>query len=198
MPTHDSFPDVMARLRAGDDAAAADVFGRFARRLAVLARRHLDTHIRQKVDPEEVVQSAYKSFFLRFEDGKLDVADWENLWGLMTLLTVRKCADRAEYFGAQRRAVNREVSADAPARDGDGGSGWHAAIDREPTPDEAAALAETVEKLLEGLDEFERPVVELTLEGYSTEEISRHLGRAERSVRRLRERVRKRLEEGLN
>jgi RNA polymerase sigma-70 factor, ECF subfamily len=195
MPPNDSFPDVMARLRAGDDNAATDVFGRYARRLAVLARRHLDTHIRQKVDPEEVVQSAYKSFFLRFGDGKLDVADWENLWGLLTLLTVRKCADKAEYFKAQRRAVNREVSADAPARDGDGP--WWTAIDREPSPDEAAALAETVEKLLEGLDEFERPVVELTLEGYSTEEISRHLGRAERSVRRLREKVRKRLEEGL-
>ena len=190
MPADDSFSSVMVRLRAGEDAAAAAVFERFARRLAVLARRHLDTRLRQKVDPEDVVQSAYKSFFLRFGDGKLSVVDWENLWGLLTLLTVRKCADKAEFFGAQRRAVGRETSAEA-------GGGWWSAVDREPTPDEAAALAETVERLLDGLDEFERPVVELTLEGYSTEEISRQLGRAERSVRRLRERVRKRLEEGL-
>jgi RNA polymerase sigma-70 factor (ECF subfamily) len=32
------------------------------------------------------------------------------------------------------------------------------------------------------------------LQGYSTQEISEHLGMPERSVRRLRERVRKRLE----
>ena len=36
--------------------------------------------------------------------------------------------------------------------------------------------------------------LELSLQGYSTQEISEQLGRAERSVRRLRERVRKQLE----
>ncbi len=195
MRADDSFPDLMSRLRGGDDDAAAAVFTRFARRLAGLARRHLDTHIRQKVDPEDVVQSAYKSFFVRFGDGQLAVVDWDNLWGLLTLLTVRKCADRAEYYRAQKRAVSREISADASGKDG--GGPWWTAIDREPSPDEAAAMAETVERLLADLDEHERPVVELTLEGYSTEEISRHLGRSERTVRRLRERVRKRLEEGL-
>src|SRR5262245_40662511 len=72
---------------------------------------------------------------------------------------------------------------------------WRDAVGREPTPDEAAVLAETVEQLLRGLDGDERSVVELSLQGYTTQEISETLGRAERSVRRLRERVRKRLEE---
>jgi RNA polymerase sigma-70 factor (ECF subfamily) len=55
-------------------------------------------------------------------------------------------------------------------------------------------LAETVERVLREVGTDERRVVELSLQGYSTQEISEQLGRAERSVRRLRERVRKYLE----
>jgi RNA polymerase sigma-70 factor (ECF subfamily) len=58
---------------------------------------------------------------------------------------------------------------------------------REPTPLEAAVLSETVGQLLAGLDEEERPVLELSLQGYTTREISERLGRAERTVRLLRD-----------
>jgi RNA polymerase sigma-70 factor (ECF subfamily) len=190
MAPNESFVDLMARLRAGEDAAAAEVFARFAGRLHGLARRHLDTVLRQKVDAEDVVQSAYKSFFVRYGEGRFQVEGWNNLWGLLTLITLRKCADRAAYFRAERRAVAREV---APPADPETGGRWEG-IDREPSPDEAAMLAETVAQLFRGLDADEAPVVELSLQGYTAQEISERLGRAERSVRRLRERVRKRLE----
>jgi RNA polymerase sigma-70 factor (ECF subfamily) len=188
MAPQGSFDDLMARLWAGEDAAAAEVFRRYAGRLYGLARRHLDTALRQKLDPEDVVQSAYKSFFARHGEGRLRVADWGSLWNLLMLITLRKCADRAAYFRAARRALGRELP---PPQ---GGAGPWEALDREPAPDEAALLAETVEELFRVLDADERPVIELSLQGYSTQEISERLGRAERSVRRLRERVRKRLE----
>jgi RNA polymerase sigma-70 factor (ECF subfamily) len=47
-----------------------------------------------------------------------------------------------------------------------------------------------VDQLLAGLDADERPILELSLQGYTTVEISARLGRAERTVRRVRERVR--------
>ena len=74
------------------------------------------------------------------------------------------------------------------------GEPWREAAGREPTPEQAAALAETVQQLLGRLGADERPIIELSLQGYSTEEISAELGRAARSVRRLRERVRKQLD----
>ena len=55
-------------------------------------------------------------------------------------------------------------------------------------------LAETVEHLFRDVSAHERPVLELSLQGYTVPEISAKLGRAERTVRRLRERIRKRLE----
>jgi RNA polymerase sigma-70 factor (ECF subfamily) len=56
-------------------------------------------------------------------------------------------------------------------------------------------LAETVAELLQQLNGDERKIVELSLQGFSTQEISEQTGRAERSVRRLREHVRKQLEQ---
>ncbi len=189
----ESFALLMGRLRSGEDAAAREVFVRFAARLAGLARRHLDARLAVKVDPEDVVQSAYKSFFLRQRGGELDVGNWDGLWGVLTLITLRKCADRAAYYRAGKRDVAREIAGGAS---GDSSpSVADLAIDREPQPDEAAGLAETVEALFRSIDDSdERAILELSLQGYSTTEISEKLGRAERSVRRLRERVRKRLE----
>src|SRR5438132_1271061 len=55
-------------------------------------------------------------------------------------------------------------------------------------------VVQSADQLLGELDEDERPIIELSLQGYTTQEISELLGRAERSVRRLRERVRAQLE----
>jgi RNA polymerase sigma-70 factor (ECF subfamily) len=194
MAADDSFAELMGRLRSGEGEAAREVFVRFARRLIGLARQHLDARLAVKVDPEEVVQSAYKSFFLRHREGDLEVGNWDGLWGVLTLITLRKCADRAAYYRAEKRDVARETAAPRPD-DSTPGMAEAFALDREPLPDEAAVLAETVEALFRSVDDpDERAILELSLQGYTAAEISDRLGRAERSVRRLRERVRKRLE----
>jgi RNA polymerase sigma-70 factor (ECF subfamily) len=188
---NDFFAEWLARLRARDNAAAREVFQRFTGRLVALARRQFHAALKHKVDPEDVVQSAFKSFFHSLDQGKLEIGNWDDLWGLLTLITMRKCADRIVYYRAECRDAAREESA-PPA--GEGASPWPDTPGREPTPSEVAVLSETVEHLLAGLNEDERPIIELSLQGYTTQEISQKLDRPERSVRRLRERVRHRLE----
>ena len=191
MTADESFDGLMSRLRSGEDDAAREVFVRFAGRLVGLARQHLDDRLKARVDPEDVVQSAYKSFFLRQREGSLEIGSWDGLWGVLTLITLRKCADRAAYFRAGKRDMTRETAPRATDSSPDG----VLALDRAPRPDEAAILAETVEALFRSVDDpEEQAILELSLQGFSTPEISDRLGRAERSVRRLRERVRKRLE----
>ena len=195
MSEHDSFPELMDRLRSGEDDAAREVFARFAARLVGLARRNLDGRLAVKVDPEDVVQSAYKSFFVRQRAGTLEVGNWDSLWGVLTLITLRKCADRATHYRAGKRDVGREVPGGGGADDSTPGMAAEIALDREPMPEEAAVLAETVEALFRAVDDpDERAILELSLQGFTATEISDTLGRAERSVRRLRERIRKRLE----
>jgi RNA polymerase sigma-70 factor (ECF subfamily) len=192
MADDSSFADLMTRLRAGDEAAAAVVFHRFAQQLIRLARLHLDTQIRQKVDPEDVAQSVYKSFFLRHAEGQYQLANWPSLWGLLTVITLRKCARWQEHFRTQGRDVGAEVPCH-PAGDSSG-PGWEA-LAREPSPAEAALLAETVAQLLAGLEGRDREIVTLALQGYRAPEISDRLRRPERTVYRVLRRIEQRLQE---
>lgn len=193
MDMNDSFSELMLRLKTGEDEAARVVFQRFANRLMGLARSHLDHRLTAKVEPEDVVQSAYKSFFLRQRDVGFEIGNWDNLWGLLTMITLRKCADRAAYFHTEKRDVNREMAQEGS--DSSMPALWQTAVDRDPLPQEAAVLAETVEELFRSMDDGdERAILELSLQGYTAAEIGEQLGRAERSIRRLRERIRKRLE----
>src|SRR5262249_3026152 len=186
----DSFAEWLRGLQAGDGAAAQELFGRFTYQLIALALRHIEAGLRHKVDPEDVVQSAYKSFFVRYGAANLNVVNWNSLWGLLTLITVRKCAERVAYHRAECRDAVRELA--PPQREE--AAPCLEAFGREPTPLEAVMLSETVKQLLDGLDADERPILELSLQGYTTREISERLGRAERTVRLLREGVRHRLE----
>jgi len=117
----------------------------FTRRLIGLARSHIDEYLRHKVDLEDVVQSAYKSFFARADAIRPEGAGWDSLWGLLALIAIRKCADRANYHFAGRRDAAREV---APTASGY----WPESVDREPTPDEVAELEEVVKTLFDALD----------------------------------------------
>jgi RNA polymerase sigma-70 factor (ECF subfamily) len=186
---NDDFHDLMDRLRRGDDAAAATVFQEFVTRLIRLTRSQLETWIRHKVDPEDVVQSVYRSFFARYQAGQFAVADWESLWGLLAVIALRKCANQAAHWQAARRDAGQEVqptpNSHSTIRRGVPG--------REPTPEDAAILTETLEQFFQGLSEREREILALHLQGCEIPEISRRVGRAERTVRRTLELARKEL-----
>jgi RNA polymerase sigma-70 factor (ECF subfamily) len=193
----ESFDDIMRRLRAGDEDAAAAVFHRFAQRLVALARSRLDSRLRQKVDPEDVVQSVYKSFFLRYAGGQLDPHNWDSLWTLLTVITLHKCGRWQEHFHAGRRTLDAEVALPPPT--GDSGSGWEA-LAGDPTPSEVVLLTETVEELLRGVEGRNREIVTLALQGHTASEISAQLNRSERTVYRvlawIKKRLRTRMAEG--
>ena len=76
MTADDTFVLLMARLGSGEDAAAREVFQQFAGRLVALARGRFNRLLARKVDPEDVVQSAFKSFFARNRAGKPVVGGW--------------------------------------------------------------------------------------------------------------------------
>jgi RNA polymerase sigma-70 factor (ECF subfamily) len=190
MTDEHAFADLMARLRAGDEAVARLVVERFAGRLMALARRRLDQRLRRKVDPEDVLQSVYKSFFRRHAGGHFDLDDWDGLWALLTVFTVRKCGQWTRRFHTGIRDVALEVVSPTASRTG-------AAFEvpaRDPTPSEVAIFGETLEHLFDGLDPREQEIVSLSLQGFSVQEVSSQVGRTRRTVQRVLKRVRDRLE----
>jgi RNA polymerase sigma-70 factor (ECF subfamily) len=190
-PNH-SFDDLMARLRTGDNDAAAQVFNRFANRLIELARRRLDPHIRQKLDPEDVLQSVFRSFFVHQAAGQITgLESWDNLWAMLVVITLRKCGRQIKYYRSASRDIHREIPVVYPSEDADSDGGTSS---DEPTPSEAAMLTETVERLLNSLEGRHREILALSLQGYSVQEISTQLGCTERTAYRVLERVKEKLQ----
>jgi RNA polymerase sigma-70 factor (ECF subfamily) len=190
MSPRDSFVELMDRVKRGDQDAAARVFYRFQDRLIALARSRLDKRVQRRVDPEDVVQSAYRSFFRRFVESGYGLKTWDELWALLTVITVSKSINRAEYHLAKRRSVAGEAHTGAREDRFDPLAHLEG---REPTPQEAAILEETVEGLLREMKPEYRPIVELSLQGYTTEEIASKTDRGETTVRRQKRWIRERL-----
>lgn len=189
MSEKDHFADVMARLHAGDQQAALEVFQRFAGRLIGLARSHLVSGLQAKVDAEDVLQSAWKSFFLRQTDGQFTLAGWDDLWALLVVITLRKCNRKVEHFSAARRDVLREVRTLSEEDE----RSW-SELAGGPAPSDGLLLAEVVEGVMRTLlGEHERQILLLSLQGYSTEEVGQQVRRTERTVRRVLARIRDQL-----
>ena len=176
-----SLEAVMSRLRDGDPAAAALIFHRFVHRLTALASRQFDARFRSKADPEDVVQSVYRSFFLRDERTPFDLADWDSLWALLATITVYKCLDKRSYWLAARRDVGREAAQPPTGVDVDL---WDA-LDRGPTPHQATVLTEILEAVLTELPAKHRGIAEMSFQGYTALEIAAQCGCSERTVGRV-------------
>ncbi|MBI3860443.1 MAG: sigma-70 family RNA polymerase sigma factor [Planctomycetia bacterium] len=186
------FKNLLSRLQAGDHDAGAAVYQQFAARLMALARRKLDPRVREKLDPEDVVQSVFMSFFHRHADGEYEIPNVESLWGLLSLITIRKCGHKIEHFYAACRDVARESK--PRALDGDATRFWEA-VAQGPTPSQALLLTETLEEVMRPLDARQRQILTLSLQGYEHSEIATQLQCSERTVRRILERVRTQLEQ---
>jgi RNA polymerase sigma factor (sigma-70 family) len=164
----------------GEPAAAAALHERYVARLVALARSRLSDSLAARVDAEDVVQSAYRSFFVRARAGEFQLHASGDLWRLLARITLRKLYRQAEHHTAQRRSVAREQAA-SPNRSDDSDA---FAASREPTPAEAAALADEIAHIMRRLNELQRQVLELRLQEHTIDEIAAHLGRSERTVRR--------------
>lgn len=188
---------VLERLRAGDPVAAEVLLSRFSGQLCRLVRDRLGMQYRRKLDPEDIVQSVFKSFIRLESADALSFDTWDALWGFLSLIAIRKCGHRIEYLRAARRNIARELPV-GPADDRNPGWGGELQVfSRDPTPSHVAMLAETIERLLAPLGERDRRIVTLALEGHDTAEISELVARSERTVQRVLKGIRERLRESI-
>jgi DNA-directed RNA polymerase specialized sigma24 family protein len=175
-------------LKAGGDTAAQRLWERYFDRLVRLAHSKLRAGRRpgDAEDEEDVALSAFDSFCRGAAAGRFPLlADRDDLWRLLVVLTVRKAIHQLERLNAAKRGGGKIIGeASLP-----GGQADESPLDRlignEPTPEFAAEVVEQYRRLREMLDDdMARQVLDLRLEGYSREEIAGRLGCAEKTVTR--------------
>ena len=66
--------------------------------------------MRRRVEPEDVVQSVYRSFFQKAEADRYVLEKTGDLWKLLATITVSKVRGQVEFHTAQKRGVYTEES----------------------------------------------------------------------------------------
>jgi len=184
--------NLMMRWQAGDQQAASELFDRYAQRLIALARSRLSSQLARRVDPEDVVQSAYRSFFAGAREGQFDLQRGGELWSLLVAMTLHKLKDQVKYHTADKRSVRAEES--FGSEDSLLGIQPHL-VAQAPSPLAAVALVDEVEQLMRRLEPVQRRILELRLQGHNLHEIAAQTQRSLSTVCRVLDRVKQDLEQ---
>jgi DNA-directed RNA polymerase specialized sigma24 family protein len=172
------------QLKEGNPAAVKPLWDGYFARLVGLARDRLRSRPRAAADEEDVALSAFNSFCRAAAEGrfpKLD--DRDDLWQLLFLLTTRKAIGLIRHEERVKRRPGRQhANASGPVED---------ALSPEPSPAQAAEVAEGFSRLLKRLPNHQLQQVAMwKLEGYTNAEIALKLDRAiptvERSLKAIR------------
>jgi DNA-directed RNA polymerase specialized sigma24 family protein len=177
-------------LKSGGDAAAQRLWERYFERLVRLAGKKLQDGRRPRTveDEEDAALSAFDSFCRGIDRGRFPrLADRDDLWRLLVVLTVRKALDQVERHGAAKRGGHHWVGGFSPLGGGDdpGGDPLGRLLSSEPTPELAVMVAEEHQRLRDALGDVAlRRVLDLRLEGCTREEIAEQMGCAVATVKR--------------
>jgi RNA polymerase sigma factor (sigma-70 family) len=168
----------IAALSAGENEVAQRLWERYFSRMVELARNKLRASSSRAADEEDVALSAFHSFFRAASEQRFPrLANRDDLWQVLVVLTARKAIDQRKYESRKKRADSSTKALDDAAIDSLVGS--------DPDPAFAALVADEFRALLERLgDEQLRQIALRKLEGYSNEEIASELGCTVRTVGR--------------
>jgi len=153
--------------------------------LLILARRRISQRLSSRVDAEDIVQSVFRTFFHRLKNDEFRIDDQDDLFKLLVRITVHKTLRQIAFHKAAKRDPNMETF-----------QGEHSqeqlaqVLDSEPSPETIVSFMDHLEHFMNGLSEENRKILELRLQGYSTEEIAQQIGSYDRKIRRVLERVR--------
>lgn len=189
---NDDWEKTVLGLRENDPGAVRDFYERYGRTLYAVAEKQIASGFKRRFDADDVVQSAFRTFFRRATGGEFRIEDCEQLWSLLCAITLNKVREKVRFYGRQKRGMSREISVDAANHD-DGTSFEIAATGLSPAA--ATEFTDEFERLMSSLDEEERTLVDLKLQDCTNEEAAVKMRVSERTVRRILNRVKLRLTE---
>jgi RNA polymerase sigma-70 factor (ECF subfamily) len=180
-------------LNSGDPEAARVFCRTYGQSLERLADKRIQPALRRRFGPESVCQSVCRSFLRRAGAGEYQLSDSEELWRLLCAITLTKVREKARFHRRQKRSVDREQGIDAD-REVEGKNNAFEPVQQDPSPAQAAEFKEQFEQLLCQFDEEEQQIIELKLQEHTNDEIAARMGCSERTVRRLVQRLKARLQ----
>lgn len=178
-------------LRRSDDQILREFYERYDGALHLIVRRRLSPAFLRRFDSDDVVQSTLRTFFRRVQTGNVEMLEGQRLWNLLCAIALTKLREKVRFHSRMRRAIQRECSLQRP--EGAVNLGAELAVP-ECSPSTEVDFADAFEAILQSLDEKDRLVIDLRLQGRSSQEVAEELGVSERTVQRMLVRLAERFE----
>jgi RNA polymerase sigma-70 factor (ECF subfamily) len=170
-----SFQQLVARIRAGDNDAAAELVRRYEPAIRRVARIRLgEAHLRHLLDSLDICQSVFASFFVRAALGDLELDSPEGVLNLLVAMTRRKVVDQVRRASAARRDYRRNHS----VRDAD------RCVAATPPPSEQVAAEELLHEFRRRLSSEERHLAEQRAAGRDWSVIASECGGSPEALRK--------------
>jgi RNA polymerase sigma-70 factor (ECF subfamily) len=182
--TRESDHILLERFRDGEEDAATKLFLKYGTRLRAFAKAKTSDQLASRFDPEDVVQSVFRTFFRRAANGLYDVPDGDELWQLLLVIALNKIRDLAVHHRALKRDVTRTEG---------GNDQSMAAANAGVKKSSIEVLKVVLEDFLESLPAKQSSVARLRMEGYQVEEIAEATKQSKRTVERVLNQLRKNL-----
>lgn len=176
--------DLVSQIQQGSDDAATQLYERYSVRLRLLADRQMSHGVRRVFEPDDIVQSAFRSLFRGVNSGSYCAPEGRSLWSLLAVIAINKVRRKASR--------DRSVPAISLESSNDEESSFDVADSLSPEQFESS-LRESIESLRPA----EQEVVRLRVEGYSVEEISDRLQRSCRTIERTLQTIRAKLADAI-
>ena len=136
-----AFDSLNERLKGGDSVAMQQLFDEYSDKLVRLASKNIHPALLKRFDGEDVVQSVFRTFFRRQQEGKFQIEREQQLWRLLVTITICKTRSAARRHLAAKRNV--QVEQLLPDE-----SDFQI---REASPGDAMALLEEIDAAMQGL-----------------------------------------------
>jgi RNA polymerase sigma factor (sigma-70 family) len=171
-----SFRDLVRRLRAGDEAAAAELLRRYEPALRRTVRvRFRDPQLRRLLDSLDICQSVFHNFFVRVAAGQFELDRPEQLLKLLATMARNKIINQAEALRAQRRDCRRVEA---------GGLADEQLAAPGSTPSKQVAARELLQETHRRLSAEERRLLDLRQQGREWADIAAELGGSPEALRK--------------
>jgi len=176
---------LLMRFRRGDSDAATALYLRYAKRLRSLAAKQTAGTLSVRMDPDDVVQTVFRTFFRRAATGHYQIPDGEELWKLFLVIALNKIRDLGDYHRAAKRNIQRTVGLE--------NTGQSDSTNISTEEDSLHVLNLTIDDLLQSMSPSQREIVTLRIRGHEVNEISATCKRAKRTVERVLQEFRQQL-----
>lgn len=156
--SNESVESVVEQVRQHDQEAARLIYERFLPRVLRLAESRIGAALGRRVAAEDIAQAALRSLLSWCgwnNDQVHEIQTWDDLWGVVAKITVRKCLKERRKHSQEMRDSGREVPLPPDIPDG-------------PSPEDRIILTDLVDNLLLPLSDRKRDALRRMLDGSET------------------------------